>query len=156
MANDWDQPDSADQLPWSLRRQLSQTAFWIAIFVALALFIWFVTRWSGSTIHYAAATTNNTQKAQYGVSGQVVDAANGKPIPWATLIAHGITGSDFIHASADYGGSFTLITYPERQKLVVTADGYKPAELQIGPSWYMWNPHGKEQITVKLSLARPQ
>lgn len=132
------------------RRQFSQLAFWTGIFIALALFIWFVTRWSTSTIHYAASTTNNTQKPQYNISGLVVDAATNQPVPWATLIAHGITGSEFIHASSDYSGTFALITYPERQKLVVTADGYKAQELQIGPSWYMWNPKGKEQVTVNL------
>lgn len=132
------------------KRQVSPLIVWVAAFIALGFSTWFVTRWSSSTIHYAASVTDKTNQPQYEIAGRVLDSSSGEGLPWAALTANGTTGIEFIHTSADYGGNFSLFTYPERQKLVITADGYRPQELEIGPRWFAWRARGSEQITVKL------
>ena len=94
--------------------------------------------------------------ATYRVSGVILDRNTHRPIPWAQVQTDFAAGQQFFSATADQNGTFSLMTLPERQHLVVNANGYRTGSISAGRQWFAWLPRGSEQRKIELSPETPQ
>lgn len=86
------------------------------------------------------------------LSGQVLEAGSGKPVPEARITLRPVTGPDFmVSAGAEQDGSFHLFRVPaSAYRMQVTADGYQAFEQEILVS------AGQELTGFEISLKRAE
>jgi hypothetical protein len=130
-----------------ISKQLLRYGIVFALVFAGVLFAFW---WSGSALKFSASRVDGNTAARYAVSGVVIDARSGGPVPWA-VVRDDPSGRPPLHATmAGVDGAFKLLTVAEPHYIEVAALGYKPARLKVGKTWYMWMPAGAERLDVKL------
>ena len=140
-----DEQASAERV--EARRQVLRWALGFGLlFAGVFLAFW----WSGAALRFSASRIANTATPSYKVWGIVSDARTGRPIPWARVADDPRGRPPFFQTDADQRGSFTLLTLAEPHWVRVTANGYRPAGVQVGRHWFVWWPRGQERRDVEL------
>ena len=142
----WEEQAVEDQR--DLRKQVVRWSFLLVLLIA---FLGFAAWWASSAIHFSASRVERSTGPSYHVAGIVRDAATGMPVPWAEIADDPAGRAPLFHASADRLGAFELLTIAEPHNVVVSALGYRAANLRVGRAWYLWMPRGSEQVVIKLA-----
>lgn len=142
----WEEQAVEDQR--DLRKQVVR---WCFLFVLLIAFLGFAAWWASSAVHFGASRVERSTGPSYHVAGTVHDAASGAPVPWAEITDDPAGRPPLFHASADRLGAFELLTIAEPHNIVISALGYRAANLRVGRAWYLWMPKGSEAVVVKLT-----
>jgi hypothetical protein len=131
-----------------------------AVFILLFGCVFFAFWWAGSAVRFSAARAGDRSFPTWRVSGTVRDAVTHQPIPWAVVEDDPAGSPPFFRADADFHGAFELVTIAERHRIRVSAPGFHPLVLDIGPAWFVWMPQGKEHKNIELlplqSIVSPQ
>jgi hypothetical protein len=123
---------------------------WGLAFAGLIFFVAAALWWSGSAVKYGASRVQGGGAPSYEVAGIVTDGVTHQPIPWASITTEITSGPQFFQTNADASGSFSLMTMAEPHKLIVKANGYREATVQVGRQWFSWLPTGAEKKNVEL------
>lgn len=132
------------------REQRRQLLRWGIGFLVLFLFAGAAVWWSGAAVKYGATRVQGGGKPSYQISGTVSDAVTHQPIPWAQVATDFANSGRFFDTTADVNGAFTLTTMAEPHKLVISANGYQQASIQVGRQWFSWLPSGSEERKIEL------
>jgi hypothetical protein len=116
------------------------------IFAVAALAFW----WSGSALRYSAARVERRNAPTYHVTGIVTDGRTHHPIPWAEISTDFEFGGAFFSTSTDQYGRYSINTLAEPHHLIVKANGYQAARIQVGRRWFWWTPRGSERRDTEL------
>jgi hypothetical protein len=131
----------------SMHRTLAR---WILAFIGIFCFATMAVWWSGSAVKYSAARVQNRSNPTYQVTGVVTDAKTHQPIPWAEISTDFQFGGAFFSTTTDQNGQYSLNTLAEPHGLIVKANGYVSARLQVGKQWFSWTPKGSERHDAEL------
>ena len=133
------------------RREFRRHAIkWTLAFLLLFAGVFFAFWWSGSAVRFGASRVTQETAMTYKVSGTVLDAQTRQPVPWAEIRDDSSGRPPFGHATADRSGVYELLTVAEPHRILVTANGYRSKELQVGRQWFVWMPRGTEQRDIQL------
>jgi hypothetical protein len=148
-------PEFWQQEPAEERKLYRRQIFrWSLLFLALCGGVFFAFWWSGSAIHFGASRVTETTAPTYKVTGKVVDARTGAPVPWPSAQDDPAGNPPMFQALGDVSGTFELHTIPEPHFVTVSALGYRAQQVKVGRIWYLWMPSGTELIEVKLEPDR--
>ncbi len=70
-------------------------------------------------------------QAQYSISGRVLDASSGAPLPFAEVLVHDLSDALITGASTEVDGSFTLSIDPDSYRISIRFLGYDPWTKEI-------------------------
>ena len=148
--DDWRDPAPASEDP-ELREVFVRAGMRVAVVFALIFgLVYFAFWWSGAAVGFGADRASGRAKPTWEVSGTVRNASSREPVPWAVVEDDPNGRPPYFHTDASYSGEFQLHTLPESHRVTISAPGYHSVSIQVGRTWFLWLPNGRERMDVYL------